>query len=119
MCRPLGRRFAFGATLGATERGRDAGEGRAGSGDSPDLFKGDTREKYGWAVASAKKELKEIVKEAEEQGWRVKTNRQGHPMFFAPDGINIVTAGGTPSDHRAVANLLSDLRRNGFNWKGR
>ena len=67
----------------------------------------------------AKKELKEIVKAAEEQGWQVKTNKQGHPMFYAPDGINIVTAGGTPSDHRAIANLLSDLRRNGFKWKGR
>jgi predicted RNA binding protein YcfA (HicA-like mRNA interferase family) len=70
-------------------------------------------------MASAKKELKEIVKAAEEQGWRVKTTKRGHSMFLAPDGINKVTAGGTPSDHRAVANLLGDLRRYGFKWKGR
>lgn len=70
-------------------------------------------------MASAKKELKEIVKAAEEQGWRVKTTTRGHSMFLAPDGINKVTAGGTPSDHRALANLLGDLRRYGFKWKGR
>jgi hypothetical protein len=75
------------------------------------------RTPYGWDVASAKKELKEIVKAAEGQGWKVKTNKKGHSMFYAPDGINIVTAGGTPSDHRAVANLLSDLRRNGFHGR--
>lgn len=70
-------------------------------------------------MASAKKELKEIIKAAEEQGWQVKTTKSGHQMFFAPDGINKVTAGGTPSDHRAQANLLAQLRRYGFKWKGR
>jgi hypothetical protein len=70
-------------------------------------------------VASAKKELKEIVKAAGEQGWRVKTTKRQHLLFLAPDGINKVTAGGTPSDHRALDNLLSDLRRYGFKWKGR
>lgn len=40
-------------------------------------------------------------------------------MFFAPDGINKVTSGGTPGDHRAQANLLAQLRRYGFKWKGR
>jgi len=40
-------------------------------------------------------------------------------MFFAPDGVNKVTAGGTPSDHRGIDNVLAELRRYGFNWKGR
>lgn len=70
-------------------------------------------------MAPAKKELKEIVKAAEEQGWRAKTTKKGHLMLFAPDGINKVTASGTPSDHRALDNLLSNLRRYGFTWKGR
>lgn len=70
-------------------------------------------------MANPQKEIKEIVKAAEEQGWRVKATKRGHLMFFAPDGINKVTAGGTPSDYRALANLLSDLRRYGFEWKGR
>lgn len=70
-------------------------------------------------MASAKKELKEIVKAAEQQGWRVKTTKKGHQMFFAPDGVNKVTAAGTPSDHRAIDNLLAELRRYGLTWKGR
>lgn len=70
-------------------------------------------------MASAQKELKEIVKAAEEQGWRVKVLKNGHLMFLAPDGINKATTGGTPSDHRAIDNHLSRLRRYGFVWKGR
>lgn len=70
-------------------------------------------------MANAKKELKEIVKAAEKQGWQVKTTKKGHKMFYAPDGVNKVLAGGTPSDHRALQNLLADLRRYGFEWKGR
>lgn len=70
-------------------------------------------------VASAKKELKEITREAERQGWRVGETKKGHPQFFAPDGENIVTGSGTPSDHRSIDNLVARLRRYGFKWKGR
>jgi predicted RNA binding protein YcfA (HicA-like mRNA interferase family) len=70
-------------------------------------------------VASVRKELKEIVRAAEEQGWWVDRTSKGHLLFYAPDGENIVTTGGTPSDHRALANLISRLRRHGFVWKGR
>ena len=68
---------------------------------------------------AAKKELKEIVKAAEKQDWRVETRKSGHLIFYAPDGINRVTTGGTPSHHKAIDNLLSYLRRYGFEWKGR
>jgi predicted RNA binding protein YcfA (HicA-like mRNA interferase family) len=68
---------------------------------------------------SVKKELKEIVKSAEKQGWRVKKTKKGHLMFYAPDGINKLTTGSTPSEHRAINNLLASLRRYGFKWKGR
>jgi len=70
-------------------------------------------------VAAAKKELKEIAREAERQGWRVGKTKKGHPQFFAPDGENIITAAGTPSDHRSIDNLIARLRRYGFKWKGR
>lgn len=70
-------------------------------------------------MAGAKKELKEIVKAADKQGWRVRTRKSGHLTFYAPDGINMVTTGGTPSDHRAIDNLVSKLRSYGFEWKGR
>jgi hypothetical protein len=70
-------------------------------------------------VAAAKKELKEITREAERQGWRVGKTKKGHLKFFAPDGESIVTTGGTPSDHRSIDNLIARLRRYGFQWKGR
>jgi len=70
-------------------------------------------------VASAQKELKEIVRAAEKQGWGVERTKKGHWRFFAPDGENIVHGAGTPSDRRALDNLLSQLRRYGFVWKGR
>jgi hypothetical protein len=53
------------------------------------------------------------------QGWRVKTTKKGHLMFLAPDGVGSLTTGGTPSEHRAIDNLLAALRRYGFKWKGR
>jgi predicted RNA binding protein YcfA (HicA-like mRNA interferase family) len=68
---------------------------------------------------AAKKELKEIVRAAEKQGWRVKKTKKGHLMFLAPDRVNKLTTGGTPSEHRAIDNLLAALRRYGFEWKGR
>lgn len=70
-------------------------------------------------MGSAKKELKEVIKSAEEQGWRVKTTKKGHKMFLAPDGVNKVTGSGTPSDHAALDNLIGDLRRYDFKWRGR
>jgi len=53
-------------------------------------------------VGSAQKELKAIVKAAEELGWRVKTTR-----------------GDSERPQGALDNLLADLRRYGFKWKGR
>jgi predicted RNA binding protein YcfA (HicA-like mRNA interferase family) len=70
-------------------------------------------------MASMKKDFKKVRQEAEAQGWRVRATKKGHWQFFAPDGRTIVTAPGTPSDHRALANTISDLRRAGFKWKGR
>lgn len=69
-------------------------------------------------MASAKKELKEIVKAAEQQGWRIKRGK-GHYLFLAPDGVNKVTIAGTPSDHRALDNAIALLRKYGLKWKGR
>jgi len=70
-------------------------------------------------VASAQKELKEIVGAAERQGWRVERTKKSHLRFYAPDGENIVHGAGTPSDRRSLENLVSRLRRYGFEWKGR
>jgi hypothetical protein len=55
---------------------------------------------------SAKKELKEVLK-------------SGHKMYLAPDGVNKVTVPSTPGGGRGMDNMLAELRRYGFWWKGR
>lgn len=65
-----------------------------------------------------KKEIKEMIKELEAQGWRVEKKTK-HYQAFSPDGQGIVTFSATPSDHRSAANTVSRLRRYGFKWKGR
>lgn len=59
------------------------------------------------------KELKELKRRAEAQGWRVLHARK-HLKWFAPDGRTMVVTGITESDHRALANTLSRMRRAGF-----
>lgn len=67
----------------------------------------------------ARHELKEIVREAEKQGWRAKRTKRGHWMLLAPDRKSKVLIAGTPSDRRSMANAISRMRRYGFRWKGR
>jgi hypothetical protein len=63
-------------------------------------------------------DFKTLVKIAKANGWQVETNRKGHPVFWAPGadraGRPTVTGSGTPSDHRSIANLAAQLRREGL-----
>jgi len=61
-----------------------------------------------------KKQMKNLVKQAESQGWRVEPTRNGHVRFLAPNGTGIVIFASTPSDHRAFKNGLSEMKRQGF-----
>jgi len=70
-------------------------------------------------VGSAKKELKEVIKAAERQGWRVEETKKGHYWFFAPDAVNKVLAAGTTGGGKGMGNLIAKLRSYGFVWKGR
>lgn len=65
----------------------------------------------------ATKEVRKLVKALREQGWRVEETRKGHFQAFAPSGVGIVTIPGTPSDHRAMRNVMADLRRFGYEEK--
>ena len=67
------------------------------------------------------KEVRELIEEARRQGWRIETLRSGHTMMYAPDGEGKVPVAGTPSDRRALKNVISRMRRHGFEWppKGR
>jgi predicted RNA binding protein YcfA (HicA-like mRNA interferase family) len=64
-------------------------------------------------------DLAKIIAALEHQGWRVERTRKGHWRCFAPTGEGIVHLPGTPSDRRALANAVADLRRYGFQWPPR
>lgn len=60
------------------------------------------------------KRLKELVRKASEQGWRVEKGHRNHLKWFSPDGQHLIVCGSTESDHRALHNTVSRLRRAGF-----
>lgn len=60
-----------------------------------------------------KKRFKELVREAERQGWVVTTTGGGHLKWTGPEG-GLVFTPSTPSDVRALKNATADLRRNGL-----
>jgi hypothetical protein len=55
-----------------------------------------------------------VIREALSQGWQHDRTTRGHHQFFAPNGQDIVTTSGTPSDYRAFRNFLSDMKKRGF-----
>ena len=64
------------------------------------------------------KEIRVLARTAIAQGWRVMPTRGGHWRWLAPTGEQIISSA-SASDHRAVANLLSRLRRAGFTEEDR
>jgi hypothetical protein len=65
---------------------------------------------------STKKEFRELLSAVEAQGGTIRKIRSGYQVF-APNGVDIVTLHGTPSDRRALANAIAELRRAGFTLK--
>jgi hypothetical protein len=63
---------------------------------------------------SAQKDLKHLIKVATDQGWEVTRTGTLHLRWKAPDGQVIFRNGQSPSDHRSIRNLRSDLRRMGL-----
>ena len=61
------------------------------------------------------KDMKVIVKIAEQQGWTVRLTRGGHVQFVPADPtVPLVVSSSTPSDHRTLRNLKAQLRRSGL-----
>lgn len=60
-----------------------------------------------------KKEFKKLLKEVEKQGATIKPTKSGC-LVLSPDGKGKVALHGTPSDHRALQNAVSQLRKAGF-----
>lgn len=59
-------------------------------------------------------EMARIQKNAEAQGWKVKRTTAGHWSFYAPNGEDIVTTAGTPSDHRGHYNFIARMKKGGY-----
>lgn len=62
---------------------------------------------------SMTKELKSLLKTAEEQGCRVVYTSNNHYKVFVPGG-KLVVISSTPSDNRAIQNIKRDLRSAGI-----
>lgn len=65
------------------------------------------------------KELRQLLREARRQGWRVERTKKGHYKLWPPDGGPPEILPGTPSDWRSLKNAIARLRRRGFRWEGR
>jgi len=61
-----------------------------------------------------RKDMEQLVRAAEAQGWRAVKSKNGHWQLYAPDGEHIVTAAGTPGSASSVRNTLAKLKRYGF-----
>ncbi len=65
-------------------------------------------------MTSQQKDLRRLEKAALDQGWTI-VKRNGKTLFVPVDpDKNIVTVHGTPSDRRALANTIAELRRSGL-----
>ena len=69
-------------------------------------------------MANAQKEVKELVRAAKKQGWRVRETTKGY-LLFDPSGRHKESVHKTPSDWRSLRHSLSRMKRYGFEWKGR
>lgn len=59
------------------------------------------------------KEVRRLIKELREQGWRVE-KRTSKSVAFSPDGRVFVPIHHTPSDKRSMQNTISQLKRGGY-----
>jgi hypothetical protein len=69
-------------------------------------------------MANPQKEVRELVKAAKKQGWRVKETKKGY-LLYDPSGRHKELVHQTPSDPRGLRDSLSRMRRFGFKWRGR
>lgn len=60
-------------------------------------------------------DLNKVIEAAKRQGWRVDRTKKQHWRFLSPDRNQPpIIFSGTPSDHRAIKNLVARLRRAGL-----
>jgi hypothetical protein len=62
-------------------------------------------------------DIKDVIRAAREQGWRVEQRSKGTWYFWPPDkSVSPGHFASTPSDVRAFRNFITDMRRKGFIW---
>jgi hypothetical protein len=63
-------------------------------------------------------DIKDIIREAKEQGWRVEETIDGWVFYPADKSKHSILWHKTPSDWRAPRNFKALMRRAGFKWPG-
>lgn len=58
-------------------------------------------------------DVDKLIRQLRAYGWHVDTTSRGHWKLTSPAG-QVVIASGTPSDHRALKNLMAQLKRAGY-----
>jgi predicted RNA binding protein YcfA (HicA-like mRNA interferase family) len=61
-----------------------------------------------------KKDLKRLRRLAERQGWRVEPTGGGHLRWRSPRCGRVIFTASSPSDYRALQNILSHLKAEGL-----
>jgi len=59
------------------------------------------------------KDFRKVIRHLKGLGWQAEYGK--HIKLTCPDG-STVTVAATPSDHRALANFVSQVRRAGVTW---
>ncbi|MDA8301925.1 MAG: type II toxin-antitoxin system HicA family toxin [Actinomycetota bacterium] len=59
---------------------------------------------------SAAKDLRELARQLERQGWR-REHHRGHVKLWPPDGGRPLVLSNSPSNNQALDHALADLRR--------
>lgn len=57
------------------------------------------------------REIKQIVRDAEDRGWTRELGRNGHIKLRHPVTNKLVVMSSTPSDVRALKNIRAELKR--------
>jgi len=59
------------------------------------------------------KRLRVAIKQARKRGWTVEKARRSAHLHLCKEGCGMIVISATTSDHRALENILSDMRRKG------
>lgn len=66
---------------------------------------------HGGSAVSGKKDLADLRKEYERQGWTVEQTRGNHLKWTPPGGGKSYFSSSTPGDVRAIQNIIKGLAR--------